>query len=110
MDDLPGIVREHGCTGYDSAEKCQSATPAAKLATVGSRPPQPGRWGETIAQETVVEYAVTTYGRECLPKLLDALDTHTTWEDLLPAVFGVSAAAFEFGWQNYLASHYYSSQ
>lgn len=62
--------------------------------------------GQTVALATLIEYAVATYGRERLPVLMAGLGQYTTWETLLPAVFGVSAAEFEVGWQRYLAEHY----
>jgi hypothetical protein len=63
-------------------------------------------WGETVALETVVEYAVARYGEERLPRLVQALSDHASWQTLVPAVFGVSAAEFEAGWQAYIAAHY----
>jgi hypothetical protein len=49
---------------------------------------------------------VTTYGRERLPVLIAGLGQYDTWETLLLAVFGVSAAEFEAGWRTYLVNHY----
>lgn len=54
--------------------------------------------------QSVIAYAVATYGQERLPVLLKALGAHTTWKTLIPAVFGVPAAQFEAGWQAYLRS------
>jgi hypothetical protein len=62
--------------------------------------------GQTVALATLVEYAVTTYGRERLPALVAGLGRYNTWDRLLPAVFGVSAAEFEAGWQAYLVTRY----
>src|SRR4029079_18836432 len=62
--------------------------------------------GQTVALATLIEYAVATYGRERLPALVAGLGQYETWDTLLPAVFGVSAAEFEAGWQAYLAAHY----
>jgi hypothetical protein len=59
-----------------------------------------------VALATLVEYAVATYGREHLPALVAGLGHYESWDMLLPAVFGVSAAAFEAGWQAYLAACY----
>lgn len=56
--------------------------------------------------ETVVEYAVATYGRATLPRLLTALGEQASWRTLLPAVFGVSTEKFEAGWQAYLTARY----
>jgi hypothetical protein len=62
--------------------------------------------GQTVALATLVEYAVATYGRERLPVLVAGLGHYESWDTLLPAVFGVSPAEFEAGWQTYLAAHY----
>ena len=62
--------------------------------------------GQTVALATLIEYAVTTYGRERLPVLMVGLGQYDTWETLLPAVYGVSPTEFEAGWQAYLAEHY----
>jgi hypothetical protein len=60
----------------------------------------------SIAVATLIEYAVATYGRERLPALVASLSQHNNWETLIPAVYGVSAAEFEAGWQAYLATNY----
>jgi hypothetical protein len=65
-----------------------------------------GHWEQTLALATLIEYVVTTYGREQLPALLAALGQHESWETLIPAIYGVSAIEFEAGWQAYLAAHY----
>lgn len=62
--------------------------------------------GQTVALATLIEYTGTTYGRDRLPALLAGLGQYDRWDTLLPAVFGVSAAEFEAGWQRYLAEHY----
>jgi hypothetical protein len=62
--------------------------------------------GQTVALATLIEYAVVTYGREHLPTLVAGLGHYDTWDTLLPAVYGVSSAEFEAGWQAYLADHY----
>lgn len=62
--------------------------------------------GQTVALATLVEYAVTTYGRDRLPLLVADLGQYDSWETLIPAVYGVSAVEFEAGWQVYLAAHY----
>jgi hypothetical protein len=63
-------------------------------------------WGQTVALATLIDYAVTTYGRERLPVLVAGLGRYNTWETLLPAVYGVSPDEFEAGWQAYLATRY----
>jgi hypothetical protein len=62
--------------------------------------------GQTVALATLIDYAVTTYGHERLPVLVAGLGQYDTWETLLPAVFDVSPATFEAGWQAYLAARY----
>lgn len=62
--------------------------------------------GQTVLLATLIEYAMTTYGRERLPILIAALHQHKNWEALLPAVYGVSVAEFEAGWHMYLLTHY----
>jgi hypothetical protein len=78
--------------------------------------PEPRAWamqpflishpGQTVALATLIEYAVAAYGRERLPGLMAGLGQHERWGTLIPAVFGVSAAEFEAGWQAHLAAHY----
>jgi hypothetical protein len=61
---------------------------------------------QTVALATLIDYAMTTYGRERLPTLLAGLGQYERWETLLPTVYGVLPAEFEAGWQGYLAAHY----
>lgn len=58
--------------------------------------------GATIAFATLLDYATTTYGQESLPRFVAGLGRYATWEELIPAVFNVSATAFEAGWQHSL--------
>lgn len=60
----------------------------------------------TVALATLIEYAVATYERDRLPALVAGLGQYDSWEILIPAVYGVSAAEFEAGWQAYLTAHY----
>jgi hypothetical protein len=62
--------------------------------------------GHTVALATLIEYAAVTYGRERLPVLVAGLGQYESWDELIPAVYGVSPAEFEAGWQAYLAAHY----
>lgn len=61
------------------------------------------RQGRILYQATVVDYIVATYGREHLPALITALDTHDTWATLLPARLGVDKETFEQGWRRHVA-------
>lgn len=67
-------------------------------------PRQADNTDQPIALAMLMDYAVVTYGRERLPVLVASLGQHTTWDTLLLAVFGVSAAEFETGWQAHLAA------
>ena len=60
-------------------------------------------WGESSVLETVIDYAVTTYGRESVPALVVAAGEHDSWERLVPAVYGVPFEEFEAGWRQHLA-------
>lgn len=61
-------------------------------------------WGwMAIAGEALVDYAVTAHGRESLPKLLLAMATSESWDELIPVVFEIPADQFETGWQAHLA-------
>lgn len=62
--------------------------------------------GQSVALATLIEYAVVTYGRERLPVLIAGLGQNESWATLIPAVYGVSTAEFEAGWQAYLAARY----
>lgn len=62
-----------------------------------------------MSQENLkVEWTFPTdeQDRTALARWIAALGDHGDWESLVPAVFGVSAAGFEAGWQAYLADHY----
>jgi hypothetical protein len=52
--------------------------------------------------QSVIEYAVATYGRDRLPALVQGIGRYETWAELAPAVFGVSVEQFKRGWQIYL--------
>lgn len=60
--------------------------------------------GHPIIAYTVVDYAVTVYGRERLPDLVAALGQYDRWETLVPAVYGVSLGEFEQGWREHVAA------
>jgi hypothetical protein len=57
---------------------------------------------EALMTETAIEYGISAYGRDRLPTLLDGVRRYISWDALIPAVFGVSTAEFEAGWQAYL--------
>jgi hypothetical protein len=66
----------------------------------------PPHEGEAVMLATLIEYAVATYGQERLPAFVAGLGQYHSWETLIPAVYGMSAAEFEAGWQAYLVAHY----
>jgi hypothetical protein len=66
--------------------------------------------GEAVGLATVLEYAAATYGRTQVPVLLAHASTYDSLAALVPAVFGVSAEAFETGWHAYLAETYLAGE
>lgn len=64
------------------------------------------RWTATMAAESVIEYAVATYGRERLPTLLHGLTIYESWDTLIPAVFDIPRSQFEAGWRHFLLIHH----
>lgn len=46
----------------------------------------------------LIGYIVATYGIDALPGLLEGFSKYDDWEELAPAVLGVSAAELEEGW------------
>lgn len=59
-----------------------------------------------VAAESVVDYAVQTYGRERLPELMESFLTHDTWDSIIEDVYGLSSEEFRAGWNAYLAARY----
>jgi hypothetical protein len=93
--------------GFDPPVRlAQLAAPLDRKVALSSDIPPISLPDQTIALATLIEYAVATYGREHLPVLVASLGQHNSWDTLIPAVFGVSAAEFEAGWQEYLATQY----
>jgi hypothetical protein len=84
----------------------QLAVPLDLVTALSGDIPSPGLPDQAVVLATLIEYAIATYGREHLPVLVASLDQYDSWATLLPAVFGVSAAEFEAGWQEYLATQY----
>lgn len=68
----------------------------------GPAPYSVDRWVRAKAAETVIDFVVVTYGREWLPALLRGLSVHTSWDTLIPDVFGTSRAEFEAHWQRFI--------
>lgn len=61
---------------------------------------------EAVVIGNLIEYARLTYGDAQVPLLLASLAQYDTWDTLIPAVYGVSSAEFEKGWQMYMAKEY----
>lgn len=61
---------------------------------------------QNVALALLIQYAAEQYGRQTIPSLLAALKDHTSWQTLIPAVFGVSPAEFEAGWEAWLVAQY----
>ncbi len=59
-----------------------------------------------FATTTWADYVVNTYGTQRLPALLKGFKRYNSWEELSPAVFGISAHQLEASWRKYLAIHY----
>lgn len=58
--------------------------------------------GTAIAVATLIAYLTQTYGEERLPDFVAALGRYESWDTLIPALFGVTAAEFEADWQSYV--------
>jgi hypothetical protein len=73
---------------------------------------EPGNWidpnytlADTVA-DPLAEYIFASYGTEYIPPLLDACTNYQTWNEVAPAVFGVTAEEFRADWHAYLAEKY----
>jgi hypothetical protein len=71
--------------------------------------PAPVSVVKVVAMASVVDYVVTTYDRALLARWVAALGDHTSWDSLVPEIFGISAADFEAGWLAYLEGNYGTS-
>ena len=56
----------------------------------------------TAAASTVVSYVASAYGRSTVLTLIDLMGEYKTWDELIPAVFGVPKEDFVTGWRTYL--------
>ena len=90
--------------GWKSIRGMTSDPPALELeGAVGYRTTWAIQSGYLLKAYTVVDYAVSAYGRESLPELVAALGEHGYWTELMPAVYGVSLYEFSLGWQEHVA-------
>lgn len=56
--------------------------------------------------DPIIEFVIETYGYSITPTLLDAFEKYTSWDTLLPSVFGLSNNEFEKNWHSYLKQWY----
>jgi len=61
---------------------------------------------DTLAFAAFFDYTAQRYGTGRLPLLLAELRQPVTWENLIPAVYDVSAEAFEAGWRAWTGEAY----
>ena len=59
-----------------------------------------------VASELVVDYAVSTYGRQAIPALLTGFSNHRSWNDLVATAFDGTTSEFEAGLNQYIAKKY----
>lgn len=71
-----------------------------------NRPGQERVMRQYMVSESIIDFAMNTYGRSTMPTLLTGLERERDWDGLTTAVFGVSAADFEAAWNRYLAQTY----
>jgi hypothetical protein len=64
--------------------------------------PEQMMW-QSAAAESVIEYAVATYGLEILPQLWRGFHRYETSPDWVNGVFDLTVEEFESGWNQYLA-------
>ncbi|MCS7220253.1 MAG: hypothetical protein RML36_00125 [Anaerolineae bacterium] len=93
----------------ESLRQRMAQAPAPRLADLidsGQTWLYSNRWASTMAAVTVVDHMMTRYGRDRLSALLRGLGRYESWDELIPAVFGVPADAWEASWQAYLKAQY----
>lgn len=71
-----------------------------------SRPAQERVMRQYMVSESIIDFAMTVYGRDHLPTLLAAMEIERSWDDLTTTVFGVPVAEFEAAWNRYLKAKY----
>lgn len=59
-----------------------------------------------LLAESMITYALATYGTDRLPTLLQDFSYYSQWHHLIPQVFDVSMEEFEAGWQAYVLETY----
>lgn len=71
-----------------------------------SRPAQERVMRQYMVSESIIDFALTTYGYDKLPAFLAGMERYRDWDGLTTNVFGESAADFEAAWNRYLAEKY----
>ena len=71
-----------------------------------SRPGQERVMRQYMVSESIIDFALTTYGRDKLSALLEGMEEARGWDELTSRVFGVSASDFEAAWNRYLTKSY----
>lgn len=71
-----------------------------------SRPAQERIMRQYMVSESIIDFAMNTYGRSTMPALLTGLEQERDWDRLTTTVFGVSATTFEAAWNRYLVQTY----
>ncbi|MEZ4863199.1 MAG: hypothetical protein R3C14_17905 [Caldilineaceae bacterium] len=74
-----------------------------------NRPAQERVMRQYMVSESLIDFAMTTYGRDKLPRLLQGLERYREWDQLTAEVFGVSTVTFATGWNGYLEKTYLQS-
>jgi hypothetical protein len=69
-------------------------------------PPRPAYAGAPVVMTTLFDYIAARYGKPRLMLMVQSLHEQTSWESLIPAVFGLSASDFEQRWRTDLAARY----
>lgn len=70
------------------------------------RPAQERVMRQYMVSESIIDFAITTYGRDKLSLLLAGLERYRDWDSLTRAIFDVSAVDFEAAWNHYLVQTY----
>ncbi|MEZ4729342.1 MAG: hypothetical protein R3E79_19600 [Caldilineaceae bacterium] len=71
-----------------------------------NRPAQERVMRQYMVSESIIDFVVTTYGRDKLPALIKGMERDRDWESLTTNVYGKSAVEFETAWNRYLAATY----
>lgn len=71
-----------------------------------NRPAQERVMRQYMVSESIIDFAINTYGRDKVPALIAGMERYRDWDSLTTTIFGVSAADFEAAWNRYLAQTY----